>query len=93
MFVGACAGSTGGGIKVSRILIAIKGAKVEMRKMAHPHQVLSTKFEGNTVTASLMNNVSSYLAVLFDLWHFLSACQFTTFRLLFLFWCCGHLFK
>ncbi|CVH74854.1 Trk system potassium uptake protein TrkG [Clostridiales bacterium CHKCI006] len=65
MFVGACAGSTGGGIKVSRILIAIKGAKAEMRKMAHPHQVLSTKFEGNTVTASLMNNVSSYLALYF----------------------------
>ena len=41
MFVGACAGSTGGGMKVSRIIIGVKSAIAEMKHMLHPHSVVS----------------------------------------------------
>lgn len=39
MFIGACAGSTGGGIKISRIIIMIKSVTKEIRLMIHPKQV------------------------------------------------------
>ena len=44
-FVGACAGSTGGGIQISRILILVKNAFAEIRRMVHPHSVVSIDFE------------------------------------------------
>lgn len=43
MFVGACAGSTGGGIKVSRILILCKAAKKEFQLYLHPNAVKKIK--------------------------------------------------
>lgn len=36
MFIGACAGSTGGGIKVSRVLILLKSVKKELKQYLHP---------------------------------------------------------
>jgi trk system potassium uptake protein TrkH len=39
MSVGGCAGSTGGGIKVMRLLILLKHAKLELKKMLHPRGV------------------------------------------------------
>ena len=46
MFVGACAGSTGGGIKVSRLLIIVKSIRREVRKMLHPNAVTIIKVNG-----------------------------------------------
>ena len=43
MFVGACAGSTGGGIKISRIMILFKTLKIEIEKMMHPNSVKVVK--------------------------------------------------
>ena len=50
MFVGACAGSTGGGIKVSRILILCKAAKKEFQLYLHPNAVKKSKWMKNDWT-------------------------------------------
>ena len=46
MFFGACAGSTGGGIKISRIIIMCKTAKQDLMRVLHPHAVTTVRFEG-----------------------------------------------
>ena len=60
MFVGACAGSTGGGMKVSRFLILGKSSSNEMRKMLHPKQVKSLTIDGRVVEPEVVNSVYSY---------------------------------
>ena len=61
MFVGACAGSTGGGMKVSRFLILGKGASNDMRKMLHPKQVKRLTIDGRVVEQEVVQSVYSYL--------------------------------
>ncbi|MGN1343818.1 MAG: TrkH family potassium uptake protein [Traorella sp.] len=61
MFVGACAGSTGGGIKISRIAIYCKNAFAELKRMLHPHSVVSVRFEGKYLDKTVMNNIHVYL--------------------------------
>ena len=61
MFVGACAGSTGGGIKVSRLLIIAKSIRREVRKMLHPNAVTIIKVNGKKIGQDTMKNVNLYL--------------------------------
>lgn len=67
MFVGACAGSTGGGIKVSRIVIMAKTIKKELSVIAHPRTVRKTRFEGKQVEHEILRSINvfliSYLAI------------------------------
>lgn len=63
MIVGACAGSTGGGLKVSRVVLLFKTIKKELRHMLHPRSVSVVKFEEKTVSKSVITNVSVYFAV------------------------------
>ena len=63
MFVGACAGSTGGGLKVSRVILLLKIIKREIKKMLHPHSVSTIKYDGKTVDNDTLSGVSAYLAV------------------------------
>ena len=63
MFVGACAGSTGGGIKVARIVILIKASYADMRRMLHPNAVATVRFEGKTVSDRQLRGVHLYLTV------------------------------
>lgn len=65
MFIGACAGSTGGGLKVSRIIIMIKSAKREIYGMIHPNSVKKIKFEGSILDEKVIKGTSSYLLVFF----------------------------
>lgn len=65
MFVGACAGSTGGGIKVSRIVIVVKNAMAEMKRMIHPHSVISVDFEGQYLKNDVINNIHTYFVFYF----------------------------
>ena len=65
MFVGACAGSTGGGMKVSRIVIYIKNAFAEMKHLVHPHSVTSVRFENKPVHHSMINNIHTYMVLYF----------------------------
>lgn len=62
MFVGACAGSTGGGIKVSRILIFFKNMHSEFRVMTHPKQIKKVKLDGHPVDSEVLRSVSVYFA-------------------------------
>ena len=63
MFIGACAGSTGGGIKVSRILILLKAARSNMRKMLHPNAVATVRLEGKPLPESVVNGTYLYFTV------------------------------
>lgn len=63
MFIGACAGSTGGGFKVARVVMLYKMIKQELRRIIHPRAVTSVKFEGKVVDQTTLSSVSSYLAI------------------------------
>ena len=62
MFVGACAGSTGGGIKVSRVVLLMKSVGREVRKLTRPRSVTHVKFEGKNVDDATLSSVGTYLA-------------------------------
>ena len=61
MFIGACAGSTGGGIKVSRILIAIKGFLREINTLIHPKQIKNITIDKRPVDREVVRSVNAYL--------------------------------
>ena len=61
MFIGACAGSTGGGIKISRWLILGKGALYELKMMLHPKQVRKISVDKRPVDGETVRAVGSYL--------------------------------
>ncbi len=65
MFTGAMAGSTAGGIKVSRIVIAAKGAYVNVRKLINPRYVPTAKFEGKTLETKTINEVFAFITLYF----------------------------
>ncbi len=65
MFVGACAGSTGGGIKISRLVIAAKSSAAETQKMIHPRQVKKVMFEKKVVDEATIKGTFSYIIVYF----------------------------
>ena len=61
MFVGACAGSTGGGIKVSRIIVFFKSAFREIGSYIHPRSVNRIKVEGRPVEHEAVRSINVYL--------------------------------
>lgn len=63
MFSGACAGSTAGGLKVSRTVMLFKSVGKELRKMLHPRSVAKIHFEGKSVEDSTLNSVSTYFVI------------------------------
>ncbi len=63
MFTGACAGSTAGGFKLSRVIILFKQIRANLRQMLHSRSVNSVKFEGKSVDTATVVNVTSYLAI------------------------------
>lgn len=65
MFIGACAGSTGGGIKVSRILLLFKSIKKELSMMIHPRLVRKIQMDQHTVTHEVMRSTNVFIAVYF----------------------------
>ena len=63
MFSGAMAGSTAGGIKTSRIVIALKGTYVNVRRLIHPRYVPKMKIEGKTLEEKTTNDVFSFITL------------------------------
>ena len=61
MFLGACAGSTGGGFKVSRAVILVKTVGNEIHSYLHPKSVRKVNFEGAPVEREILRSVSVYL--------------------------------
>ena len=67
MLFGAMAGSTGGGIKISRIVIAIKSIFTKIRKLINPRYVAKTKYEGKILEEETSNDVFAFLTMYFFL--------------------------
>jgi trk system potassium uptake protein TrkH len=62
--VGACGGSTGGGIKVARLIILCKSSTSDFKRLIHPRAVVTSKFEGEVLDKKTERNVRTY----FILW-------------------------
>lgn len=60
MFVGACAGSTGGGIKVSRFLLVLKTVRKELSSYIHPKSVKKIQIDGKPVEHEVIRSVNVY---------------------------------
>ena len=60
MFVGACAGSTGGGIKVSRVMIMLKMVKNELSHLIHPKRVRQVTIESRVVNKEILRSISVF---------------------------------
>ena len=65
MLTGAMAGSTAGGMKVSRIAIAAKGTYINLRKLINPRYVPKAKLEGKPLEEKTINNVFSFITLYF----------------------------
>lgn len=63
MVVGACAGSTGGGVKVSRVVIMWKSFKNEIKKLLHPHSVYAIKMDGEVVERGTVSRCGVFFFV------------------------------
>lgn len=63
MFIGGMAGSTAGGLKVSRIAIMVKTAFSELKRMAYPNRVVSLHFESKPLGGQIIKAVANYLLV------------------------------
>lgn len=59
----ACAGSTAGGFKLSRVVLLIKMIRREIKKLIHPRAVVSVKFEGKKIENPVLSSVATYLAL------------------------------
>lgn len=61
MFIGACAGSTGGGMKVSRIIILFKGMAKELQTMVQPRQIKKIKMDSHIIDHETVRSVNVYM--------------------------------
>lgn len=61
MFIGACAGSTGGGIKVSRIMIYLKQIRKELMQQIHPKRIRVIKMDGKALDHSVIHSCNTLL--------------------------------
>lgn len=63
MFIGACAGSTGGGIKVSRIMLLAKNAFREIKYILHPRAIIRVRIDNTAVEHEVIRSTTSYFIV------------------------------
>ena len=67
MFVGACAGSTGGGMKVSRLVILFKTIRKELSLIIHPREIRKIRMDGHVVEHSTLRSTNVFLVIYFIL--------------------------
>ena len=72
MIIGACAGSTGGGFKVSRVIILLKAFLAEIRHIITPKAVITVRVDGKPVDKETLNSTKIYAAV-----YLILVCMFT----------------
>lgn len=63
MFIGACAGSTAGGLKVSRIIILFNTVKKNIKRVFYPREITTVKFEGKAVDSTTVHGINSYFVL------------------------------
>ena len=82
MVVGASAGSTGGGLKVARLLLLVKGVRRNIRQMLNPRKVELVRSNGNVVNEKILANTNAYLAayvlIIFGVFAIISLDGFST---------------
>lgn len=62
-FIGAMAGSTGGGFKISRMILLLKEGRKEFKLLVHPRNVRVVKMDGKSIDHNIMRTTSVYLVV------------------------------
>lgn len=65
MFIGACAGSTGGGIKVIRTLILLRHSRIMMTKVLSPKAVIPVKYNQKSLTEGIIRDIVSFVFLYF----------------------------
>lgn len=60
MFIGGCAGSTGGGMKVVRIVLLFRNGKMELKRLIHPQALIPVRLNGKSVPQSIIFNVLAF---------------------------------
>ncbi|MBQ4067506.1 MAG: TrkH family potassium uptake protein [Clostridia bacterium] len=65
MFLGSCAGSTAGGLKISRILLLLKMGRNELRHLLSPKRINSVKMDGKQVDSAIQKNAANYFILYF----------------------------
>ena len=65
MFVGGCAGSTGGGIKVVRVLLVFKYIFAQFKKLVHPHAVIPIRYNKMTISRDAVSDILGFVLVYF----------------------------
>ena len=82
MVVGACAGSTGGGLKVGRVMLLLKGLRRNIRQMLNPRKVELVRNNGTVVDEKVLDNTNAYLAayvlIIFGIFAVISLDGFST---------------
>lgn len=67
MLFGACGGSTAGGIKISRIIIALKKVFVDFKRKIHPSAINKVRFENKNIDDETVNGISTFIILYFVL--------------------------
>ena len=65
MFIGACSGSTSGGIKIFRHLLFVKNSMLELRRIIHPNAVLPVKVNGKAISSSGVYKHTTFIFIYF----------------------------
>ncbi len=65
IFVGACAGSTGGGMKVSRFIILFKSLSKEIRLLIHPNHIRKLELDGHKIEHNVIRSTNVYIVSYF----------------------------
>ena len=63
MFIGGCAGSTTGGIKIFRLQLLFRGTITQIKKLTHPHGVFITSFNNRSVTDDTYNSIMGFFFI------------------------------
>jgi len=60
MFIGGCAGSTGGGIKVVRIVLLFRNSRMELKRLIHPQAIIPVRLNGKSIPQPIIFNVLAF---------------------------------
>ena len=63
MFIGGCAGSTTGGVKIFRLQLLFRGALTQIKRLTHPHGVFITSFNQKSVSEDTFNSIMGFLKI------------------------------
>lgn len=68
MFMGGCAGGTGGGIKCMRLIVVTKHIFRELKLLIHPRAVMAIKMDGKVLSTPIINSIMAFVALFVGVW-------------------------